>query len=420
MSFLCPACHGALPAVTARAVQPCPSCGVAVDLRDVDTAAGGAPGLVPDRDLTGTTLGAYALTARLGSGGMGIVYAADGPDGPVAVKVLARAPASDPGLRERFQREAEALLSIVHPAIVRVFARGEQDGVAWYAMERGDGEDLSRRLARGPLPGAEVEVLARQLLSALVLIHARGLVHRDVKPSNVLLFASGAKLCDFGVARLDGTRTLTESMAVVGSLKYMAPEQRSGKTTAASDLYALGVLLFEAATGALPDERPLAEIEPRRLRKLIGALLAARPAERPTAEAALRALEPSARGSRWAVAGAVAVATVAVVAVLLVGPWGGPRDEVVAPAPPLASPPAVATASVARAPVALAALVPAATSSPTPARTGSAAVPAPARAAPTKTALDAPPRITKRPVSKKPSPKSKRAAKIAPPEDGAP
>lgn len=289
MSFLCPSCHTPLPPQRERTLLSCSGCGVSIDLRDVDTAPG-APGLSPERDLGGQVLGAYRLGARLGSGGMGIVYAAEGPEGAVAVKVLARGAASDPALRTRFRREAEALLALVHPAVVRVYAHGEHEGVAWYAMERLDGEDLARRLARGPLPAPEVQALAEQLLSGLACIHGRGLVHRDLKPSNVLLFPSGAKLCDFGVARVEGARTLTESAALVGSLAYMAPEQRRGRSSAASDLYALGVLLCEAATGRLPEELSLDELQPRRLRTLVTGLLAVRPEDRPASAEQARAM----------------------------------------------------------------------------------------------------------------------------------
>lgn len=335
MSFLCPSCHGSLPDARERAVLPCPSCGVAIDLRDVATAPG-APGLSPEHDLSGKKLGDYQLSAKLGSGGMGIVYAASGPAGEVAVKVLARAPASDPGLRARFRREAEALLGIEHPAIVRVYAQGEEDGVAWYAMERLSGEDLAHRLRRGPLAPAEALSLARQLLSALGFIHKQGLIHRDIKPSNVLLFPGGAKLCDFGVARLDGSNTLTESMAIVGSLRYMAPEQRSGKTTPASDLYSLGVLLFEACTGLLPEEAPLTMIQPRRLRALIGKLLAQKPVERPAsaavALAVLGPVEPPSRRGAVAAVAALLLTTGAGLAVALL------------PDPPTPKPPAVVVA----------------------------------------------------------------------------
>jgi serine/threonine-protein kinase len=336
MSFLCPSCHAGLPDSRERAVLPCPSCGVAIDLRDVATAPG-APGLSPEHDLSGKRLGDYQLSSKLGSGGMGIVYAATGPAGEVAIKVLARAPASDPGLRARFRRAAEALLGIEHPAIVRVYAQGEEDGVAWYAMERLSGEDLAHRLKRGPLAPAEALSLARQLLSALGFIHKQGLIHRDIKPSNVLLFPSGAKLCDFGVARLDGSNTLTESMAIVGSLRYITPEQRSGKTTPASDLYSLGVLLFEACTGILPEEAPLTMIQPRRLRGLIGRLLAQKPVERPASAAvALELLGPAEPPSRR---GAVAAAA----ALLLT--TGAGLAVALRPDPPKPKPPAVVVAA---------------------------------------------------------------------------
>lgn len=333
MSFLCPSCHTPLPPQRERTLLSCSGCGVSIDVRDVDTAPG-APGLSPERDLSGQVLGAYRLGARLGSGGMGIVYAAEGPEGPVAVKVLARGAASDPALRTRFRREAEALLALVHPSVVRVYAHGEHEGVAWYAMERLEGEDLARRLARGPLPAAEVQALAEQLLSGLACIHARGLVHRDLKPSNVLLFPGGAKLCDFGVARVEGARTLTESAALVGSLAYMAPEQRRGRSSAASDLYALGVLLCEAATGRLPEEVSLDALQPRRLRALVTHLLALRPEDRPASaeHARVMVVGTGSRGlpRRAALVVGLAVALVGGSLVVLERVW---RPSVRAPSP---------------------------------------------------------------------------------------
>jgi serine/threonine protein kinase len=337
VSFLCPSCHTPLPPQRERTLLSCSGCGVSIDLRDVDTAPG-APGLSPERDLSGQVLGAYRLGARLGSGGMGIVYAAEGPEGAVAVKVLARGAASDPALRTRFRREAEALLALVHPAVVRVYAHGEHEGVAWYAMERLEGEDLARRLARGPLPIAEVQALAEQLLSGLACIHARGLVHRDLKPSNVLLFPSGAKLCDFGVARVEGARTLTESAALVGSLAYMAPEQRRGRSSAASDLYALGVLLCEAATHRLPEELSLDELQPRRLRALVTHLLAVRPEDRPASAEHARAMLVGAEGRgrqrRAAMVVGLLVVMVGVSLVVLERSW---RPSAPASSPPLSA-----------------------------------------------------------------------------------
>lgn len=309
MNFLCPACRTPLPGERASAVATCSGCGVEVDLARVETAPGTAR-LSPEVDLSGEQLGGLSLKRRLGAGGMGTVYEAEGPQGPCAVKVLSAMVAAEPAVRARFRREAEALRRIEHPAVVRVLAEGEERGFCWYAMERVEGPDLRTRLADGPLSAAEVEGLARRVLSALGAAHARGFIHRDVKPSNLLLARDGAKLCDFGIARLDGATTLTASAALIGSLRYMAPEQqRLGRADARSDLFALGLVLYEALAGGIPGERALPSGVPRRLRSLLTKLLAEKPDERPaSAEAALKLLERRVPVGALSVGGATALA----------------------------------------------------------------------------------------------------------------
>ncbi len=280
MNFLCPACRTPLPKTGGDGVVPCTRCGVQVDLTRLDTAPGTAR-LWPDLDLAGESLGEYKLTRRLAAGGMGVVYEAEGPQGPCAVKVLSALLAAEPELRTRFRREAAALRAIEHPGVVRIFAEGEERGFSWYAMERVQGSDLRARLESGPLPPAEVEALARRLLETLAVVHGKGFVHRDIKPGNILLSAAGPKLCDFGIARFDGSSTLTESAAVLGSLRYMAPEQRLGRTDARSDLYAVGIVLHEALAKGVPGEAALPRNVPGKLRRLVGRLLAERPVDRP-------------------------------------------------------------------------------------------------------------------------------------------
>jgi len=305
MNFLCPACRTPLPRTPEQSVVPCAHCGVQVDLTRLDTAPGTAR-LWPDVDLTGEQLGPYRLEKRIAAGGMGIVYEALGPSGSCAVKVLSALLAAEPELRKRFRREAAALRAVEHEAVVRVFDEGEDPrGFCWYAMERIHGPDLRARIEKGALPAAEVEALGRRMLSALAAVHAKGLVHRDVKPGNILLAADGPKLCDFGIARFDGSSTLTESAAVLGSLRYMSPEQRLGKAGAKSDLYSLGIVLYEALSGGVPGEVPLARKVPSRLRRLVEALLAERVAERPAdANAALALLDARPRSGLVAVAAA--------------------------------------------------------------------------------------------------------------------
>lgn len=319
MNFLCPACRTPLPGARVDLVVPCTVCGVQVDLARMETAPGIAR-MSPEVDLTGDSLGGFRLVGRLGAGGMGTVYAAEGHAGACAVKVLSTLMAADPAVRARFRREAEALRQVQHPAIIRVLGEGEERGFCWYAMERVNGPDLRAKLTKdGPLPWPEVEGLARRMLEALGAAHERGFIHRDVKPGNILLAPDGAKLCDFGIARLDGATTLTESAALIGSLRYMAPEQqRLGRAVAQSDLFALGLVLYEALAGGFPGEKPMPPGVPKRLRRLLTRLLSERIEDRPdSAESARRLLE------RRVPVGALAVGTSAVMALaafLFLGP----------------------------------------------------------------------------------------------------
>jgi serine/threonine protein kinase len=329
MNFLCPACRTPLPGARPALVVSCSACGVQVDLARAETAPGTAR-LSPEVDLTGESLGGFRLLSRLGAGGMGTVYAAEGYTGACAVKVLSTLVAADPAVRARFRREAEALRQVQHPAVVRVFADGEERGFCWYAMERVDGPDLRAKLTKeGALPWPEVEGLARRMLEALGAAHEKGFIHRDVKPGNILLAADGAKLCDFGIARLDGATTLTESAALIGSLRYMAPEQqRLGRAVAQSDLFALGLVLYESLAGGFPGEKPLPAGVPARLRRLLARLLSERIEDRPdSAESARRLLE------RRVPVGALAVGTsvvMALAAFLFLGPASARQEPVAA------------------------------------------------------------------------------------------
>lgn len=305
MNFLCPSCRTPLPRAAPTEAVTCSGCGVAVDLTRVETAPGQAR-LWPEVDLSGESLGGYRLQKRIGSGGMGTVYDARAPDDSrVAVKVLAPLLAAEPALRERFRREARALEALQHPAVVRMLAEGEERSFCWYAMEHVDGVDLRKRLESGPLLETEAIALAKSMLDALEHVHSRGFVHRDVKPSNILLSSTGPKLCDFGVARLDGANTLTESAAVLGSLRYMAPEQRWGKTDARSDLYSLGVVLHEALARGVPGEKPL---PPTKLNRLIARLTEQSPDRRPATAARARTLLSASRSVFVGVAAVTALA----------------------------------------------------------------------------------------------------------------
>ncbi len=224
----------------------------------------------------GSTLHGYTIGAKLGRGGMGAVYrGVDASGAAFAVKVIDARLADDPGARRRFEHECELLRELSHPRIVRaVTGLLEAEGHAFYVMELVQGEDLSSRLSRGPLPADEAVAIASDVLEALVFAHGRGVLHRDVKPSNVFMetaVGSGgraappeprrAKLGDFGLAHAAGQTRLTSTGAVVGTPEYMAPEQAEGlPLSERTDLYALGVLLYEALAGQPPfrAESPLA------------------------------------------------------------------------------------------------------------------------------------------------------------------
>ena len=221
---------------------------------------------------TGTRLGPYEITTPLGSGGMGEVYRARdtrlGRD--VAVKVLPEHLSAHPEVRARFEREAKTISSLSHPHICTLFDVGREGVTAYLVMELVDGETLAARLERGPLPQQEVLRLGGQIADALARAHRAGVIHRDLKPGNVMLTKSGAKLMDFGLARAvvepvgapsesatllmqspTVARPLTTEGTIIGTFQYMAPEQLEGKDAdRRSDLWALGCVLYEMATGA--------------------------------------------------------------------------------------------------------------------------------------------------------------------------
>ena len=202
-------------------------------------------------------IGRYLITHTLGQGGMGVVYAAldEQLDRPIAVKVLRHESADDPTARERFWREARLAASVNHPHICQLYEIGESDGQLFMAMERLDGQPLAARLSRGAVPISETVQIGLDVLGALEALHRRGVTHRDLKPSNVFLTAHGAKVLDFGVS-LGQTRDvtglpLTSPGAIVGTPKYMAPEQVLGNVaTPSADLFAMGAILYEMLAGA--------------------------------------------------------------------------------------------------------------------------------------------------------------------------
>ncbi len=191
---------------------------------------------------------------------MGVVFAALSPEGArCALKVLSPSQLlteSDRSLwNARFQREIAALSRVEHPNVVRIFQVGQDHGYCYFAMELLDGESLRERIERcGLLPPAEVIAFGGQLLAALGAVHAAGIVHRDVKPENVLVTADGSlRLTDFGIARLDVDSTLTQTGGILGSPAYMAPEQLLGDAVdRRTDIYAVAATLYQAASGRLP------------------------------------------------------------------------------------------------------------------------------------------------------------------------
>jgi serine/threonine protein kinase len=227
-----------------------------------------------------TIAGRYRLVERLGAGGMSVVWRGyDEVLGrPVAVKLLAAEMARDPDLRGRVLREARAAARLSHPHITNVYDYGEAaDGTPYVVMELVDGQSLAQRIASGPVPWRSAVRVAAQVASALAAAHAQGLVHRDVTPANVMLSRGGVKVVDFGIAAAVGER----DRAVLGTPSYLAPEQRAGgPAQAATDVYALGLLLYHAATGRLPRPPGLQGV-PRDGAAVIAACLSTNPDARP-------------------------------------------------------------------------------------------------------------------------------------------
>jgi serine/threonine protein kinase len=260
---------------------------------------------------TGTTLGdRYLLGDLIGCGGGADVYRADDLDRAeaVAVKVLRAVAPED--LR-RFDVEAETLERLNHPAIVRLRDQGDDDGTPYLVLDLVDGEALSSRLERGPLSEEEVAGMGAVLAEALAHAHALGVIHRDVKPGNVLLDGYGnTHITDFGIARLTDRTSITATGLVIGTAAYLAPEQVKGEAVGpATDVYALGLVLLEALTGeraytGTPSEAALARLRhapvvpPQTSPALAAALMsmtAEDPARRPTAAEVSRALAGSVR-----------------------------------------------------------------------------------------------------------------------------
>jgi len=216
--------------------------------------------------LPGTRLGPYEIMTPLGAGGMGEVYRARDTrlDRTIAIKILPAQFSSDPVRKQRFEREAKTISSLNHPHICVLHDVGSQDGVDYLVMECVEGETLARRLEKTALPLEQVLKFGAQIADALDKAHRSGVVHRDLKPGNIMLTASGAKLLDFGLAKpvvamaslatmtatRGGQSPPTEQGTIVGTFQYMSPEQVEGKELdGRSDIFSLGAVLYEMVTG---------------------------------------------------------------------------------------------------------------------------------------------------------------------------
>ena len=267
---------------------------------------------VPLADGLPARIGHYAIARKLGEGGMGVVYAArdERLERTVALKTMSSL-ASDETARKRFWREARAAASVNHPNVCQIYEIGEDGGELFIAMELLEGEALAERLRRGPLSVSETVPIGLGMLAALSALHARGIVHRDLKPSNVFLTPHGVKLLDFGLARpelersLGSATELTRTGMVMGTPRYMAPEQVTGEAVdARSDLFAAGAILFEMLAGrpafggrtvveilhaTLHEQPPALTGSPAvaAVDRVIRRALAKRPAERPASADAM-------------------------------------------------------------------------------------------------------------------------------------
>jgi eukaryotic-like serine/threonine-protein kinase len=316
---------------------------------------------MPDEALSpaaGTLLAdRYRLIQRVGIGGMGEVWEAEDVvlERRVAVKLVADAHRHDQGALARFEREARTGARLIHPNLATVYDYGVTDEGVYLVMELLDGETLGERLRRGPLPPAEAAQVVAEAADALAAAHAAGVVHRDVKPSNLMLTPSGTKVMDFGIATGDGD-PLTATGLVIGTAAYLAPERVRGEPFGPeADIYSLGAVLVEAVTGeqafagATPAEVAMVQLhrEPPDLTSVAGVpppvaraaqeALAKDAAQRPTAQALaalLRRSEDRAPGGTTVVApAATATAPIPVPAAVPPAAPVPPRTGPAEPAP---------------------------------------------------------------------------------------
>jgi eukaryotic-like serine/threonine-protein kinase len=303
--------------------------------------------LLPDDP---TRIGHYRLTARLGSGGMGVVYLGVAWDGsPVAVKVLRPELAGDQEFRQRFGREVAALVRVKGACTVQVIEADSQSSTPFVVTEYAHGPSLSEHIDKyGSADPDMLYGLATGLAEALTVIHAAGIMHRDLKPSNIILTDVGPKVIDFGIARRQDTTGMTKTGMMVGSMGFMAPEQISGRPGPAADIFAWGVTVAYAATGQSPfgagnahsilyrivyGDPDIAAV-PDPLRPLVEAALAKDPQNRPTAQQLLDRLTSASRSAER-----ITDAPTQVISLPTPVPHEPPATEPPATEPPATEPP---------------------------------------------------------------------------------
>jgi len=272
----------------------------------------------------GYKLGPYEIVVPLGAGGMGEVYRARDTrlDRTVAIKILPPQPSNDPVRKQRFEREARAISSLNHPHICVLYDVGHQDGTDYLVMECLEGETLAKRLDKGPIPLEQVLKFGGQIADALDKAHRSGVVHRDLKPGNIMLTPTGAKLLDFGLAKpavplttgltLTATATpttpVTQEGTILGTFQYMSPEQIEGKELdSRSDIFSLGAVLYEMLTGqrAFPGKSQLS-VASAILEKEPAPISAVKPMTPPTLDHAMRRCLAKDPEERWQSAGDLA------------------------------------------------------------------------------------------------------------------
>jgi eukaryotic-like serine/threonine-protein kinase len=281
-------------------------------------------------EVAGNTMvdGRYRVLRRIGSGGMADVYCAEDTHlgRQVAIKVLHRRFAQDQEFVERFRREAKSAAGLNHPNVVGVFDRGEHEGTYYIAMELLEGQTLKDIVAaEAPLPQGRVIDLGLQILQAAGFAHSHGVIHRDFKPHNVIVDQTGhAKVTDFGIARA-GASEMTETGSIMGTAQYLSPEQAQGHAvTATSDIYSIGVMLYEMLAGRLPFEGDSAvAVALKHLSEPPAPISQWRPDVHPALEAVVMAALAKDPAQRWQSAQDLAAGLEAARTQIEAGPNGG-------------------------------------------------------------------------------------------------